>query len=154
MPAEHPNEAQGLFLRRSAMRLIGRMGRTRPTTKTLLICATTATFLNDSLREAFVIPYTMQFSYSVGKTVGCVQVAPRKRSRWAANMAFRGTMASVFGFTMGCEQTCRCAQSVVKTCGNLSKSKAEMRWAAKSSHLDAAIHWRHRPKRDRAIDGG
>ena len=118
----------------------GRMGeRTSPTTKTLLIYATTATFLNDSLREAFVIPYMMQFLHSVGRTVGCVQVAPRKRSRWAANMAFRGTMASVFGFTMRCEQTCRRAQSVVKTCGNLSKSKAEMRWAAKSSHLDAAI---------------
>ena len=75
-----------------------------PTTKTLLICATTATFLNDSLREALVIPYIMQFPHSVGETVGCVQVGRRKRSRWAVNVAFRGTMASVFGFTMRCEQ--------------------------------------------------
>jgi hypothetical protein len=47
------------------------------TTKTLLICATTAMFLNDSLRDAFVIPYSTQFSHRVGRMgCVCVQVAP------------------------------------------------------------------------------
>jgi hypothetical protein len=30
-------------------------------------------------------------------------------------------------------------QSIVKTCGNLNQSEAELGWAAKSSHLDAAM---------------
>jgi hypothetical protein len=96
--------------------------------------------LNDSYAMQMVIPYSMQLSRNVGRlgrayTGGATVISgagERLRSVAAHDV-------SALWFNAGANKHVRRAQSVVKTCGNLSQSKAEPRWAAKSSHLDAAM---------------
>jgi hypothetical protein len=90
-----------------------------------------------------MIPYVMQSSDEVactglrGRGRGTVKSGSRQVN---VTCRTRSPRQALVGFQAGARAKIgRRAQSLVKTCGNLSQSKAELRWAAKSSHLDAAI---------------